>query len=515
MTTAVELLIGIDIGSTNVKCGLYDLSAGLVVLVTRSTATAYRSLGQLDPDGLWTITADACAAAVSSLVEGHAIVVRGIAVSSIGCVPVLLDADDRPVNAAVSEAARLEAFEQLAATVPPSDYRAITGYPLDLLSAACRMAAVPARDKDRTHAVLSVADYIAFRLTGRIVREFSTALSYGLWDYRHDAWWTDGLERIGLDSAVLGMPAESGQPIGPLTREAAAAIGVAPSAMVFTGGHDYLTAALAADLHPGQEVLNVTGTIEILASLHRDRAGAPGDVRVRAIKDHHVVPGHYSYMIEAYGAGLVEWLRGSVLVRPGEPAPDLDPWFAALEHLPPASTATGALYVPPHFGRLPPDGDPRAAGAFVGLGPEPGGATMLRAMVEGLCFQVRQMLDCQRQVLGAGEIGITSVGGGSRSAAWSQTKADVLGRPIRVPRVIEASAHGAALLAGIGAGVYRGFDEAGATAAALGSDVIDPEPSRSARYQDVYEGAYLPLVAELEAGGARPDTVLARDAARA
>ncbi len=515
MRTPVELLIGIDVGTTNVKCGLYDTSARLVALATRSTATAYSSPGELDPDRLWAITARACAEAVSKATAVRATAVRGVAVSSIGCVPVLLDAADRPVNTAVPEAARLRAVAQLAEIVPPPEDRAITGYPLDMHSAACRLAALPAHDKDRTRSAMSVADYIAFRLTGRIVREFSTALSYGLWDYRHDTWWTDGLERIGLDARVLGEPADSGRPIGPLTREAAAAIGVEPTTMVFTGGHDYLTAALAADLHPGLEVLNVTGTIEILASIHRDRAGTAVDRRVRAITDHHVVPGVYSYMIEAYGAGLVEWLRGSVLSRPGDPDPDLDPWFTALERLPPAATAAGALYVPPRFARPLPEGDPRAAGAFVGVGPDSSGAMLLRTMVEGLCFQVRQMLECQQVVLGPGEIGITSVGGGSRSAVWSQTKADVLARPIRVPRIIEASALGAALLAGIGAGVYGGFAEAGATAAALGADVIEPEPGRSARYRDVFETAYLPMVAELDDGDPHPDTVLALDPGQA
>jgi len=131
-------------------------------------------------------------------------------------------------------------------------------------------------------------------------------------------------------------------------------------------------------------------------------------------------------------------------------------------------------------------------------------------MVVGLCFQARQMLGRQQEVIGAGEVTITSVGGGTRSAVWRQTKADVLGMPIHVPRITEASALGAALLAGIGAGVYGGYGEAGAVGAALGEEVVEPDPARSARYAELYESAYLTMAVELEARVPRLDTLLAR-----
>jgi xylulokinase len=481
-----------------------------VAIASRPTASARGASGRVELDLLWAIARDACAEAVVAAATGRAITVRGLAVSSAGCLSVWLDADGRPIDTAVTDAAVLDALWRLADAVGLSAYRAITGYPLDVHTAACRMAAVPARDRERARAILSVGDYIAFRLTGRVAHEFSTALSYGLWDYRHDGWWADGLALVGLDAAALGTPVESGSPIGPLTREAAIALGLPPSTMVFTGGHDYPAAALAADLQPGRELLNVTGTYEILASLHQDALRVRGDDGVRGIKDHHVVPGHYSHLLEAYGAGVVEWLRGTVLARPGEAPPDLGTWFAALEGPPPASSAAPELYIPPPVRSLPTDGNWRAMGTFAGLAVDADGATRLRSMIVGLCFQARQMLDRQREVIGAGDVAIKSVGGGSRSEVWRQTKADVLGTAIRVPRVTEASALGAALLAGVGAGVYRGYTEAGAVAAALGEEVVEPDPARSARYAETYETAYLPLAAEVEARVPRLEAIVAR-----
>jgi len=510
VTAAIELLMGIDVGMTNVKCGLYDAAARPVAIASRPTASARGASGRVELDRLWAIAVDACAEAVAAAATGRAISVRGIAVSSAGCLSVWLDADGRPIDTAVSDAAVLDALWRLADAVGLEAYRAITGYPLDAHTAAPRMAAVPARDRERARTVLSVGDYIAFRLTGRIAHELSTALSYGLWDYRHDGWWADGLALVGLDAAALGTPIESGSPIGPLTRDAAIAVGLPRSTMVFTGGHDYPAAALAVDLHAGRELLNVTGTYEILASLHQDALGVRGEDGVRAIKDHHVVPGHYSHLLEAYGAGLVEWLRGTVPARPGEAAPVLGSWFTALERLAPASSAAPELYIPPPVRSVPTDGDPRALGTFAGLSHDADGATRLRAMVVGLCFQARQMLGRQQEVIGAGEVTITSVGGGTRSAVWRQTKADVLGMPIHVPRITEASALGAALLAGIGAGVYGGYGEAGAVGAALGEEVVEPDPARSARYAELYESAYLPMAVELEARVPRLDTLLAR-----
>jgi xylulokinase len=510
MTNMRDLLMGIDVGTTNVRCALYDLDAQFVTLASQPTSVAYRLGGQLDADALWAITAETCAEAVAAAREHTEIRVRGAAVASIGCVPVLLDEAAIPYAPVVADEARFAACMEQAASTSPAEFSAITGYPLDVLNAAFLVAALSQADKARARFVLSVADWIAFKLTGTIAHDYSTALSYALWDYRIGSWWAEYLEGIGLDPAIFGVPMDSGQPIGTFCAAAAEQIGLPRTTPVFTGGHDYLTAALAADLHPGAEVLNVTGTIEIMASVRETLDGMPRDGAVRAMRDRHVVSGQSSYMIEALGAGHVEWFRSAVLAQPGAESPTLGPYFAALETLPPAYAATRELFIPFPYGGSLPASETRKTGAFLGVGPTSSGLTLFRSMIEGLCFQARQMLEQQRNVLGSGGVVVKSVGGGSRSAAWVQIKANVLGMPIHVPRILEASALGAALLAGVGAGVYGGFEEAGAAAAALGVDVIHPMNDQSERYVAVFREAYLPAIADLTATDARMAAVLDR-----
>jgi autoinducer 2 (AI-2) kinase len=114
------------------------------------------------------------------------------------------------------------------------------------------------------------------------------------------------------------------------------------------------------------------------------------------------------------------------------------------------------------------------ADAAIAAGP----AADLREVIVDLCHQAGVMVERQHEVLGTPDAEVTVVGGGSRSPAWNRIKADVLGMPIRLPRIREATALGAALLAGVGAGVYGSALEAAAVATAQGSDRVEPSTRR-------------------------------------
>jgi sugar (pentulose or hexulose) kinase len=203
-------------------------------------------------------------------------------------------------------------------------------------------------------------------------------------------------------------------------------------------------------------MLDVAGTLGIVATIHDQSEHVIDDPSVRAMRDHHVMPGQRSYMVEAFAGSAIERLRAAASFSSATATGDLvsrDPLAAAFAELD-AAVAAGTATVS-----------------------EP--ASRLRSVVEDLSVQAAGMVRHQLDVLGADHAEVTLVGGGSRSLAWTQIKADVLGMPIRVPRIREATALGAALLAGVGAGVYRDLGEAASVATAVGADVVEPRRVRT------------------------------------
>lgn len=510
MNDTGELLMGIDIGTTNVKCAVYDLSARPIAVATRSTSPARAADGRLLMEAVWGLTESCCSQAVAEAGQRTNVRVAGVAVSGVGCVPVLLDAAGHSVDLHPAPDALAAAYAGLTSAYSGTEFQGITGYPLEPASPLVKLIAAPESVKRQTAAVLSVSDYIAFRLTGVVAHEPSTAASLAAWDTRADNWWFEVLQAAGWDSAAFGPVMPSAEPIGTVAPEPASTTGLATSTIVFRGGHDYLAAALAADLAVGTEILEVAGTADILASFHRVGDGPAGPAHVRAMHDRHVVPGQVSYMIEAVCAGQIEWLREEVLRPLGGPAPELGPLFDALDDLPPSFTETAELFIPHLFGRVYPSWDRSAHGALLGLSTRSTGMTLLRSIIEGLCFQSRQIIACQQQLLARSDVVVKVVGGGSRSPAWNRIRADVLAMPTRVPRITEASALGAALLAGVGLGAYSGFTDAAATAAELGADTYEPDPRRAALYDDIYNNVFVPVMSAVSESDSRLAEVLSR-----
>jgi xylulokinase len=491
-----ELLAGIDIGGTSIKCCMYRADATPVAMASRPSLRAARTEAGGDPNELW---AQVCEAAreVWHLLDGRERgAVRGIAVASVGCTAVLVDGEDRPLFPLFWSSPGMAAlYEKVRETIGAQEYQRITRYPLEAEHTAFWLALLAEHTPDRfarIDAILAVADYINLRLTGLRAREYSTAASMALWDYRQGDWWRECLDALGLQRGVLGQPRWSGTYLGPLSSAAAAEMGWPQGMAVYLGGHDYPCAALAAGCVAPGSLLNVSGTFEILASFHDAPPSGHGSIAQRALVDHHVVEGMYTLMAEAVGAGHLEWLR-RCLAPPKQHPSDWETLLGEMADLPSPVGRPPVLFVPHLFGRWVPDRQEAAWGCFAGLTGEAGRADLLRAIVEGICFKARQALD-GLQGGARSDQPIRVVGGGSREPAWLRTKAAILGSTLSVPKLREATALGAALLAGIGAGVYADAADASGAAALQGADGYEPDPDLRAWYDEVYRTLYLPLL---------------------
>jgi xylulokinase len=248
---------------------------------------------------------------------------------------------------------------------------------------------------------------------------------------------------------------------------------------VIAGGGDNAAAAVGNGVIREGSITSSIGTSGVLFA-HSDEIRL--DPRGRLHTFCHAVPGAYHLMAVTLAAGgSLRWLRDT-LAGPGGVGSSYDELSAEAAAVPPGSE--GLIFLPYLSGERTPHRDPLARGAFVGLTARHGRGHLVRGVMEGVTYSLRDGLEIMREMgLNVGEVRVT--GGGARSPLWRQIQADAFGTPITRMRVEEGPALGAALLAGVGAGVYPDVAAAvDATVATAGS--VDPDPAGVAAYNKGY-----------------------------
>jgi ribulokinase len=331
---------------------------------------------------------------------------------------------------------------------------------------------------ERAARVFEYQDYLVRKLTGRDAAALTNVAAR--WHYRARAggWPRALLAALDLDELVGKWPAEvlaPGTVIGPLTAAAAAQLGLAPSTLVVQGGIDAFIAMIGLGVsRPGQLAL-VTGSSHLQLALADRPVSVPGlwgSYADAVYAGRHVIEGGQS----ATGS-MIAWLLRLV-------GADAD--LAALNREA-AAIAPGAdgLVVLDHFqGNRTPFTDPHSRGALVGLSLSHGRAHVFRAMIEGIAFGTRAVLD---RIAAAGvAIDEMVIGGGaSRSPLWVQIHADTAARPVKVAAFADASVLGSAILAATGAGAFADVDAAIAAMVRV-ERTVEPDARASERYAALY-----------------------------
>lgn len=300
----------------------------------------------------------------------------------------------------------------------------------------------------RTWILLQPKDFIVLRLTGRACIDSSSA-SCLRWYDGAKGWDARGDRDIAAFLPSIVHPWEA---CGTITAEAACETGLPAGTPVASGGIDALMEALGAGILEPGAACDATGT-STCVSLARQTEREGGCVCVR-----HVVPGRFlSVAPVSYTGGSLKWAL-SVLF-PGEAEAVCD-WRGFVAQAVAASTpgASGLVFIPHMVGQRSPRVNPHAQGAFIGLGPKHTRADMLRAVLEGCSYAVRESLEalCPDQAVAE----VRAVGSGAKHDLWLQIKADVLGVPYARMAVTEGAVLGAIILAGYCCGDFASAEEA-------------------------------------------------------
>ena len=328
--------------------------------------------------------------------------------------------------------------------------------------------------------VLQPKDYAAWLLTGVFATDYSDASGTQLFDLERRKWSGELLDGLGLRADMFPPAYPSTAVIGHVTTQAAQATGLLPGTPVVIGGGDGACATVGSGVIREGDAYTYIGSSSWLALSTRQPVFDPGQ---RIVNFAHLDPTLYFSLGNMQAAGgAYDWLER--LLRD---AAETEPQHATLDALATSVShgAGGVLCLPYFLGERSPHWNPQARAAFVGLSMPHGRGEMARAVLEGVAFNMRWILD----VLRAEGVAIQSmrvIGGGARSPLWRQILADVYGLPLLRPQLDSAATSlGAAIAGGIGVGLFKNFDVVNELIPVEPAE--QPDPARQARYERMYQ----------------------------
>lgn len=487
---ADQLFLGIDVGTSALKAVVIDTSGAVVAEASAAYETISPQPGWTEqrPDDWW----DACIAAVRALgASARLDAVAGIGLTGQMHGSVFLDADREVIRPAmlwndqrtVAEAARIEDTVGIERLVAVTGNRSFTGFTAPKLLWLRQNATIAYK---RLHHLLLPKDYIRLRLTGELATDVGDASGTGLFDVGARAWSVEIADALDIDASVLPRAYEGPEVTGTLLPAVAASLGLPAGIPVVAGGGDQQAGAVGAGaVTPGIAMAAIGTSAEVFAPADTYRPEAEGRLHVMC----HAAPDTWHAMgVMLSGGGALRWLANAVapIAGGGDPIDALSALGAAS---PPG--ARGLVFAPYLSGERMPHNDPRATASFTRLTAAHDIGDMARAVMEGVAFNLREILDITRAT-GAPVDEMRIIGGGARSDLWTQIIADVFAMPVVRMESAEGTAIGAALLSAVGAGALASVRDATDACVRTGAavepraDAVEMYAEQYARFRRVY-----------------------------
>ena len=478
-----ELFLGIDVGTSALKAVAIDETG----VVRAQASAAYETIvpqpgwTEQRPDDWW----QACRAAIIAL--GSQIALDRVA--AIGLTgqmhgSVFLDGEREVIRPAILwndqrttvEAAAIEDAIGVERLVRITGSRSFTGFTAPKMMWLRQNATIAYK---RLHHLLLPKDYVRLMFTGELATDVGDASGTGLFDVGARVWSDEIVDALDLDRDVLPRVYEGPEITGHVLATVAADLGLPPGIPVVAGAGDQQAGAIGAGaVTPGVATTSIGTSADVFAPTASYAPDPEGRLHTMC----HGVPGMWHTMgVMLSGGGSMSWLARAIApMSGGDPIERL----FALAAASPAG-ARGLLFLPYLSGERMPVNDPHARAAFVGLSAEHDVGDMARAVMEGVAFNLRQLLDITRATgVRIDEMRLT--GGATRSAVWTQIIADAFGMPVVPLESTEGPAIGAALLAATGAGAFASVADAAASCVSTLSAVL-PSVEGVAAYADARE----------------------------
>lgn len=490
----MRYVLGIDVGTSGTKTILVDGDRRVVASKTIEypMETPQPGWTQQDPALWW----DAAVKTIRIVLERSGVAagdIAGVGFSGQMHGMVALDADNRVVRPAIlwnDQRTQSQCDEMVAACggleglVKLTNNRMLTGYTGGKI---LWMKQNEPENFAKTRAVICPKDYIRFMLTGVVATDVADASGTGLFNVRERCWSDEAIEKVGLPRSLFQRAYESYEVAGHVTAEAAKLTGLPEGLPVTAGGGDAVIQTTGTGL-VRQGILGVViGTSGVVAmGLDGFKENPKGELQVFCNNAKHL---WHAMGVTLAAGGSYRWFRDELcqdLVKQAAES-GCDVYDLMSQEAAGVQPGCGGLLFLPYLsGERCPYPDPAARGVFFGLGLEHGHAAMNRAVMEGVTFSLRQVAErifAMDPDMKPEKIILS--GGGAKSEVWRQMAADIFGLPVvTISGSGEGGAYGAALVAGVGLGLWKDLVEA------AGNPVEEtrnlPDPNTQAIYEKVY-----------------------------
>jgi xylulokinase len=492
-------LLGIDIGTSGTKTLICDEKGKVLAtaMAEHTISSPKPGWSEQDPQQWWAATISATKA-VMKKAQLKAADIGGIGLSGQMHGSVFLGDNEKPLRPALlwndqrttaqcaeitNRAGGREALIELVANP------ALTGF------TAPKILWVREHEPkiyDKTKHILLPKDYIRYLMTGEYATEVSDASGTLLLDVVNRTWSDRLLGLLEIDKALLPRLHESFEVTGLLSEQAARSLGLAEGTPIVGGAGDQAAGAVGNGIVDAGIVSATLGTSGVIFA-HSDAPTLDPAGRVHTMC--HAVPGKwcvFGCMLSA--GGSFQWFRntnGAMEVAAAKKQ-KTDPYELLINEAATAPLGSEGLFFLPYLtGERCPHPDPNARGGWIGLTSRTTRAMMIRSLIEGVTFGMRDMLEIMRQM----KIPVSQVrasGGGARSEFWRTLQADIYQSPLVITNAAEGPAYGVALLAGVGTGVWDSVGQA-CEASIRSVKKITPNKKRAAdydRYYRVYDKLY-------------------------
>ncbi len=456
-------LLGIDIGISGCKAVAFDLEG-------RPLSQAYREYRlyqpqpgwmELEPAEVWAAVRDAICQVTASCGDP----VRSLAISTHGESVVPVDAAGRSLYRFITAIDTRAAEQARRWEEQPGRERvfAVTGMPLHPMYTANKLMWLREFDPATFHAAhrfLCMADFLYAQLGLPPAMSHSLASRTMLQDVHTLGWSAEMMAYAGLQPTQFSPALPSATVLGEVPSQVAEDLGLAPGALGVIGGHDQCCGALGIGGIREGIVMDSTGTVECVAAamprLVLDRRLLDGNLPVEP----HTAPGMYIVLgWSSVGGALLRWYRDTFAAEERIEAARMgrDAYDIILSQ---AAAGPSPVLILPHFvGSGTPWLDPASKGAILGLDLSTTRGQIIKGILDSVTYEIKLSIDTM-EAAGIAVQELRAMGGGARSSLWLQTKADIIGKPVRAMDVAEAPCLGCAILAGVALGEYASIPEA-------------------------------------------------------
>ena len=490
----LELLLGLDVGTTNIKCLALDSAGKILIQADERTPLAQPKPGWTDfePEPIWQAVCRTIRTVVAKIESPARI--KGIAVAGVAESLFPIDKGGCSLGPAIAwfDLRTTEEFAWLRDRIGYDRLFRISGLNPDPMFGLCKLLWVKNhRPELFAKAVqwLHLADYIAYRLSNVPATDPSLACRTLAYNLAKGTWEPELLTEVGVNADILPPILRSGTLLGPVTPAAAVETNLPATCAVCVGAHDQLSGVFAVSGLAKEVVTDSLGTSATILAIAEKPNFSPTLPETGIAQGAVWIDEPVFYLTGGlFTAGAaIEWFQQQL----GGKAD-----FATLTEEAASAHHAIPIFLPHLVRSLTPFPDAQAAGAFVGLRSTTTRAAMFRAVLEGIAFEERAIVEAMETVAGLPRPKeIITIGIPMQNRLLAQIKADVYGLPLKISPVREAVALGVALLAGIGTGVYT---SGSAAAAAVRREEISLEPnSESAKELEVRYQIYRDLFSQL------------------